>query len=52
VDEQEIIAFCATRLASYKKPRRVEFVAELPKNATGKVMKHVLRAPFWPGRGR
>jgi len=52
VDEQEIIAFCATRLASYKKPRRVEFVAELPKNATGKVTKHVLRAPFWPGRGR
>jgi len=52
VEEEEIVAYCAARLAGYKKPRRVEFVVELPKNATGKVTKHMLRAPFWQGRAR
>jgi acyl-CoA synthetase (AMP-forming)/AMP-acid ligase II len=36
-------AFCADRLADYKRPRRLWFVDELPRNATGKVMKHKLR---------
>jgi acyl-CoA synthetase (AMP-forming)/AMP-acid ligase II len=39
----ELQAFCAGRLADYKRPRVVHFVDELPRNATGKVMKHVLR---------
>jgi acyl-CoA synthetase (AMP-forming)/AMP-acid ligase II len=39
----EIIAWARGRMANYKVPRRVEFVAELPLNATGKVLKHVLR---------
>ncbi len=39
----EIKEFCATRLADYKRPRHVTIVDELPRNATGKVMKHVLR---------
>jgi acyl-CoA synthetase (AMP-forming)/AMP-acid ligase II len=42
-DEGELLAFCAQRLADYKRPRRVWFVDELPRNATGKVMKHYLR---------
>ena len=42
--EEELIAFCKTRLASYKKPRHVEFVAALPRNASGKVLKqHLLK---------
>ncbi len=41
--EDALIAFCAERLADYKRPRRIWFVAELPRNATGKVMKHKLR---------
>ena len=36
-------AFCAERLADYKRPRQLWFVDELPRNATGKVMKHKLR---------
>ena len=38
----EVIAFCKERLAAYKYPRLVEFRAELPKNATGKVLKDQL----------
>jgi len=43
MDEEEIINFCASRLAGYKKPKRVEFIDELPKNPSGKVTKNVLR---------
>jgi acyl-CoA synthetase (AMP-forming)/AMP-acid ligase II len=50
--EADIIEYCATRLSGYKKPRKVIFMNELPKNAAGKVMKHVLRKPFWKNRGR
>lgn len=44
IDEAELRAFCAERLADYKRPRVVHVVAELPRNATGKVMKHKLSA--------
>ena len=43
LDDEELIEFCAERLADYKRPRRLWFVPELPRNATGKVMKHKLR---------
>jgi acyl-CoA synthetase (AMP-forming)/AMP-acid ligase II len=39
----EIVERVAERLASYKKPTRVEIVAELPRNASGKVLKVDLR---------
>jgi len=50
LDEEEIIDFCASRIASYKKPKRVEFLDELPKNPSGKVTKNVLREPYWADR--
>jgi acyl-CoA synthetase (AMP-forming)/AMP-acid ligase II len=40
---EELQAFCADRLADYKRPRQLWFVRDLPRNATGKVMKHKLR---------
>jgi len=52
VTEEELIAFCREHLASYKKPRSVEFVAELPKNAYGKILKRELRERYWQGRER
>lgn len=51
-DQEEIINFCASKLAGYKKPKRVEFKDELPKNPSGKVTKNVLREPYWAGRKR
>jgi acyl-CoA synthetase (AMP-forming)/AMP-acid ligase II len=38
----ELQGFCAERLADYKVPRRITFLDELPRNATGKVLKHEL----------
>ncbi len=43
LDEATLLTFCAERLADYKRPRVLRFVDELPRNATGKVMKHKLR---------
>ncbi|MCI0614554.1 long-chain fatty acid--CoA ligase [bacterium] len=40
----EIIAFCRERIASYKVPTVVQFLHELPKSATGKILKRVLRS--------
>jgi acyl-CoA synthetase (AMP-forming)/AMP-acid ligase II len=45
VDADELASFVAERLADYKRPRQLWFVDELPRNATGKVMKHKLVAP-------
>jgi acyl-CoA synthetase (AMP-forming)/AMP-acid ligase II len=44
--EKELIAFTRERLAHFKCPTRVEFVAELPRNATGKILKTTLRTLF------
>jgi fatty-acyl-CoA synthase len=41
--KQEVIDFCSGKIASYKKPRYIEFVKELPRNAAGKILKTVLR---------
>ena len=45
--EDEIIDAARQNLASYQKPRSVEFVDELPKAPTGKILKRVLRDPHW-----
>jgi acyl-CoA synthetase (AMP-forming)/AMP-acid ligase II len=44
VKKEEIVAWCKGKMAAYKYPRIVEFVQELPKTASGKVLKRVLRA--------
>jgi long-chain acyl-CoA synthetase len=50
--EAEILEHCRDRLASYKRPRTLEIVAELPRNTMGKLLKRELRDPFWKGRER
>src|SRR5205823_13251053 len=42
----ELVAFTRQRIAAYKLPRSVEFVAELPRSAAGKVLKRELRARY------
>ena len=49
---QEIIEFCRGRLAGFQRPRSVEVVDALPRNASGKVLKHVLRERYWCSRSR
>jgi long-chain acyl-CoA synthetase len=49
---QEIIDTAKRHLASYMKPRSVEFVDALPKAPTGKILKRELRDPHWRGRSR
>ena len=50
--EAELIEHCRARIASYKKPSHIEFVAALPYLASGKVDKVKLREPYWAGRAR
>ncbi len=44
--EAELIAFCHERLAKYKCPRSIDFTTELPRHATGKLYKRVLRDQY------
>jgi len=44
--KDELIRWCASELAGYKKPKHVVFMRELPRNSTGKVIKNELRTQF------
>ena len=46
VDEDELVQYCQQRLASFKRPRSVVFIDELPRNVMGKVLKRDLREQF------
>lgn len=48
----ELVAFARTRIGGFKVPRSVDFTNELPRNATGKFLKRILREPYWRGRDR
>ncbi len=49
VTAEALVEFCREQLASYKKPQRIFFVKELPKNPSGKVLKRELRAALAHG---
>ena len=50
VAEEEIIDWCKDKLAGFKRPRSVEFLPQLPRNASGKILKRELRDSYWAGR--
>jgi len=50
--DKEIIDFCRQHLAHFKCPTSVEFIAELPRTATGKLQKFKLREKYWEGATR
>ena len=51
-DPEAIIAFARTRIAGFKTPKSVDFIAALPRNASGKILRRELREPYWAGRAR
>jgi fatty-acyl-CoA synthase len=50
--ESEIISFCRENMAHFKCPRVVSFTDALPRTATGKIQKNLLREKYWQGRGK
>jgi acyl-CoA synthetase (AMP-forming)/AMP-acid ligase II len=52
VDERELLDYCRDHLASYKCPKSVDVVGELPRNPTGKILKKDVRARYWKDRDR
>ncbi|UCF94960.1 MAG: AMP-binding protein, partial [Desulfobacterales bacterium] len=52
ITEEEILDYCKEHLAGYKRPRSVDFVADYPRTATGKILKRILRKPYWEGQER
>jgi long-chain acyl-CoA synthetase len=48
--EQELLAYCRAQLSAIKCPRSIDFDPELPRHATGKLYKKVLRDRYWTGR--
>ena len=52
VDADALMAWAKERMAGFKRPRSVDVVDTLPRNASGKILKKDLRAPYWEGVGR
>ncbi|MFN8633007.1 MAG: fatty acid--CoA ligase [Chloroflexota bacterium] len=50
--EAVLIEYCRERIAHYKAPKSIDFVASLPRNPSGKILKRELRVPYWEGRER
>ena len=51
-DPESVIAWARARIGGFKVPKSVDFVEAMPRNATGKVLRRVLREPYWAGAGR
>jgi acyl-CoA synthetase (AMP-forming)/AMP-acid ligase II len=51
-DPADIIRWARERIAGFKVPKTVDFVAALPRNASGKILRRELRKPYWEGRDR
>jgi long-chain acyl-CoA synthetase len=47
-----LLAYASERLAKYKLPKTIDFIAEMPRDPNGKLYKRKLRDPYWVGRDR
>jgi acyl-CoA synthetase (AMP-forming)/AMP-acid ligase II len=52
VDEADVIAWARERIAAFKAPKSVEVIPLMPRNASGKILRRELRAPYWEGQER
>jgi long-chain acyl-CoA synthetase len=50
--ERELLEWAKDRIAKYKTPKTIDFIAEMPRDPNGKLYKRKLRDPFWEGRER
>lgn len=51
-DRASIIAFAKERVASFKAPKSIDFIDAIPRNPSGKILRRVLREPFWVNHDR
>lgn len=49
-DADVLLSYARQHLAAYKVPKSVERVSELPRNAAGKVLRRILREPYWAAK--
>jgi acyl-CoA synthetase (AMP-forming)/AMP-acid ligase II len=52
IDPSSVIAWARERIAGFKVPKSVDVIEALPRNASGKILRKDLRAPYWAGRER
>jgi len=52
VEEGELIAYARERIAAFKAPKSVDVIPEMPRNASGKILRRQLREPYWAGQDR
>jgi acyl-CoA synthetase (AMP-forming)/AMP-acid ligase II len=52
VDTESVMSWARERIAGFKVPKSVDVIAELPRNASGKILRRELRAPYWEGQER
>jgi len=52
VDEADVIAWARERIAAFKAPKSVDIIPLMPRNASGKILRRELRAPYWEGQER
>ncbi|WP_421384798.1 long-chain-fatty-acid--CoA ligase [Bacillus salacetis] len=52
VSEEDLKNFCRQKLANFKSPKGITFVQELPKTASGKIQKVIIRKEFWKEKNR
>ncbi|MCZ6855939.1 MAG: fatty acid--CoA ligase, partial [Gammaproteobacteria bacterium] len=50
--EQGVIEFCRENLAGFKCPTSVDWMDDIPRNPSGKILKTELRKPYWAGQER
>lgn len=50
--ENELIQHCRGQVGGFELPKSVDFIATLPRNGSGKVLKRELREPYWEGQDR
>jgi acyl-CoA synthetase (AMP-forming)/AMP-acid ligase II len=52
IDAEDIIAWARSRIAAFKAPKSVDMIEVMPRNASGKILRRQLRAPYWEGQER